>query len=266
MQKNSSLLVKLPLATLLVLLSIYVGKNMVFGSGGNWFENLRAEVVSTPHARTISVTADGKVIVKPDIAMVNVSVVETGKNLKDVMSAGNSKMNTLIDEMQKLGIKSEDLKTTSYDLYPVYENNFPIYQVNVVNSAPKIIGYNFSQTLNVKIRELDKVDQVLDKASTNGANQISGISFDVDDKTKLRKEARERAFDEVKKKAEEMAQQAGVGLGKIVTFSEGANDYPPYMQNFRYETAVGASDSAGAAVSAGTKEFSVSVSVTYELN
>ena len=224
----------------------------------SWFQNIKAEVTSQPYARTISVSAEGKITTKPDIALINLSVVTQSKTVKAVTQDGNVKMTQVIDAVKKLGIKSEDITSSQYNLYPDYV--YPDKQ------SPRISGYSLNQQIQVKVRDLTSVDDVLDAGINAGANQIGQLTFDIDDPSGVKKQAREKAFETAKEKAQEMAKAAGVKLGRVVTFSEDNNYYQPVYANYSMK----AMDSAAGAVPApsiepGSKDVSLSVSVTYEI-
>jgi len=223
-----------------------------------WFKNIKAEITSQPYARTITVSADGKIVTKPDIALINLSVVAQSKTVKDVTKEGNTKMTQVIDAVKKLGVESKDITSSQYNLYPVYA--YP------ENQSPKITGYSLTQEILVKVRDLNIVDDVLDTGITAGANQIGQLTFDIDDPAIVKKQAREKAFATAKEKAQEMAAAAGVKLGRVVTFSEGDNYYPPVYANYSMKAM--SADSAAVpapSIEPGSKEVNLNVSVTYEI-
>lgn len=237
----------------------------VFGNG--WFENIKAEVTSQPYARTITVTGEGKITAKPDLARVSLSVVSTGATVDAVSTDNNQKMAAISQEIKNLGIKAEDIQTSQYNLYPQYDYNNPIYMEDGVRTeAPRILGYNLSQSLDVKIRDLTLIDQVLDKGTAAGANQVGALSFEIDDDGALKQDARDQAFQVAREKADKMAKAAGVRIGRVVTFSEGFGDVMPVYANFSRDmmaesSAVGMSPS----VEVGSQELAINVSVTYEI-
>lgn len=223
-----------------------------------WQKSIKAEVTNQPYARTVTVNAEGKVTSRPDIATINLSVVSDGKMVKDVTKDGNEKMAKLSAAIKALGVDGKDVATTTYDLAAQYDyGNY--------TTVPKFTGYRLSQTLTVKIRDLDKVDDVLDQSVEAGANQVGQLVFDIDDASGLKKDARKEAFQKAKDKAQEMADAAGVKLGKVVTFTEGSDYYPVQYANFAMDRAESAPMAQGSTVEAGSKELAVNVSVTYEI-
>ncbi len=264
------MLIKLTASVLLVLLAIWVGTQIW---GTPWNKNIRAEVTSTPYARTVTVEGDGKVTVKPDIARISLSVASTAKTVKEVTEANNKSMTAVINELKNLGIEAKDIMTFSYDLYPQYDYNTPVYYDEKPEPAklPEIIGYSLTQSLDVKVRDLTKTDQVIDLATKAGANQVGSLYFDIDELAPIKAEARKLAFEKAREKADQMARAAGVSLGRVVTFSE--SDYGGYYPMVQYATnyssrdmMVGAEMAPAPAVEAGSKDVTVNISVTYEID
>lgn len=230
-------------------------------TGPSWFKNIKAEVTNQPYARTITVSGDGKISAKPDIANVSLSVVSKGLTVKQVTTDNNTKMNAVLVAVKGLGVEDKDITTSAYNLYPEYD-----YSMVDRGGTSKIIGYNLTQEVTVKVRDLNKVDDVLDSATKSGANQVGSLSFDIDDMGPIKQQARQKAFDAAKKKAQEMAGQVGVGLGRVVTFSEEAAATPYPMYNFAMEAkSSGAVAAPAPDIQPGQKELTLSVSVTYEI-
>lgn len=228
--------------------------------GPSWFRNIKAEITNQPYARTVTVSAEGKINATPDIAMVRLSVVSKAPTVKQVTTDNNEKMSKIVDAVKSLGVEAKDITTSQYNLYPDY----PDYQPGATR---KIVGYNLTQEVTVKIRKLDTVDDVLDKATQAGANEVGALSFDIDDTGTVKKQAREQAFTKAREKAQEMAKFVGVNLGRVVTFLEDATYNPPVYANFAMDAkreAVGVAAPAPA-IEPGSKELNVTVSVTYEI-
>ena len=247
-------LIRITASVFLVVLAVCVGKYMM---GPQWFSNIKAEVTSQPYSRTITVTAEGKLNVKPDIAIVNLSVVTQGTSVKTVVKAGNEKMDAVVAAVKALKIEDKDITSSNYSLYPTYDYNYSPY---------RITGYTLSQEIRVKIRDLEIVEDVLDKGIAAGANQVGQLSFDIDDLTAVKKTARKDAFDEARAKAVEMCDAANVKLGRVVTFSEGYDSYPqPVYANYMksYDSAGAVAESA--TIEPGSKDITVNVTITYEI-
>ncbi|MBU4143061.1 SIMPL domain-containing protein, partial [Patescibacteria group bacterium] len=208
---------------------------------------------SSQYKNTISVSGEGKVFAKPDIGQVSLSVISDALTVAAAQKDNTDKMNKITKAIKDLGVKEEDLKTTNYSVSPRYQY-----------SAGKsiIIGYEVTQTLEVKIRDLAKVGDILDKATGVGANQVGSLSFTFDDPEKLNSEARQKAIDNAKTKARDLAKSLGVSLGKVVSFSESTGGMPVPMYSSAKE-ALGMGGGAIPDIQTGQNEIDISVSISY---
>lgn len=214
-------------------------------------------VISTNTNKTdvFSVSGEGKVIVKPDIAYVSVGVEATGATVKQTQDKINSAINNVIASVKKLGIDEKDIKTTNYSIHPTYD---------WTSGRQRIIGFTANTNLSVKIRNIDKVNEVIDQATASGANQIGGISFDVDDKTKAEDQARKDAVAEAKKKAKQASEIAGFKLGKIINYSESTNDYPRPL-NYGGGLMLEKAAAPATDIQTGSSEIKITVSLSYQI-
>jgi len=210
-------------------------------------------------AKTVTVNGEGKVTVIPNIAEVRFSVVSQGLTPKQAQDSNTLKINSVVGYLKGAGIEDKDIKTTGYSLYPQYR-----YLEGV---APLIVGYELNQSLTVKIRDLNKVGQIISNVVERGVNQTSGIVFTVDDQDleRFRNEARGKAFQAAKEKAMNMAGAAGVELGEIISFSENVGGiYPPPI----YEAGFGRGGGAAVfepSIEPGSTEIVVNANITYAL-
>ena len=160
--------------------------------------------------------------------------------------------------MKKQDIDDKDIKTTGYNIYPQYK--YPQY-----GGQPTITGYQVNQSLEIKVRNLDSVSNILDGVVTAGANQVNGLTFEIDDPDTLKAEARAKAIADAKKKANELQSQVGISLGKIVNFSENTGGYPiPIYYDAKLEGR-GMGGGGGPTVPTGENEIVVNVSLTYQI-
>lgn len=211
--------------------------------------------------RTFSVSAEGKVIVSPDIANVSFSVVSEGLNPAVIAEENIEKMNAAIDFAKSQGIEEKDIKTTQYNLNPRYE-----YDED--KRTTFISGYVLTQTVLVKVRDLEKVTDIVAGLPGLGINQIGSISFDVDEPENYLTEARNQAFEKAAKKAGEMAAKNNVEIGKIITFSD-SGSFPIFRNESAKLYGMGG-DSVSVPVALpqiepGSEELTVQVNITYEI-
>ena len=212
--------------------------------------------------RTITVSAEGKVTVSPDIANVSFSVVSQGKDPELVQGENTEKMNTTINFIKSQGIETKDIKTVNYNLAPQYDYETRVYPL----PKPNIVGYTLTQTVLVKVRDLNKVAPILAGLTAQGINQIESVSFDIEEPDRYLNEARAEAFRKAREKAEFMARENRVRIKRVVTFSEGFGGPIPYFAEALGRGGdVGAPQPVPPTIEPGTQEVTVQVSVTYEI-
>lgn len=217
---------------------------------------LPISVISQDRGQPLIVEGQGKVTVIPDIAKVSLGIDASGTSLPEVQNGVNQKSKTLVDTLKKLGVEEKDIKTTSYNVFPEY---------NYESQPPRITGYRVSLSYEVRIKDFDKINEVVVAATGAGANLVGNISFDVNEETKKKKldEAREEAVEEAKDKAQSLARAAGVSLGKILNISEFPSFEPPTP--FALKEGVGGTEPARPEITPGETEISVTVSLSFEI-
>lgn len=203
---------------------------------------------------TIAISAEGKVTARPDVATVSIGVQTEKKTVSEAQNENTSRMNAIVDRLKAMGIAAEDIKTSSYSIWPQYD---------YVNGRQVDRGFMVSQSVEVKIRNLDLTGKVLGAAGELGANQVGGVNFTIDDPEALRQQARLEALEKAKEKARALAQAAGVKLGKVVGFSESPSYDGPVLYKAYGEGYGGGG--AAPAVEPGSQDVVVNVSVTYEI-
>lgn len=212
--------------------------------------------VVTNKTDVFSVTGEGRAVVKPDIAYVNAGVEANGATVKQVQTQINATINKVTAALKSLGIEEKDIKTTNYSIHPSYDWS---------GGRQRITGYRASTTLEIKVRDIDKVNEVIDQSAANGANNVGNVSFDVDDKSQAEDEARKEAVAEAKRKAEQAARIAGFKLGKIINYSENKGRYPMRiaLDSVSFREEAGAEKTTE--VQPGSSEITVTVTLSYEL-
>ena len=212
--------------------------------------------VTTTKSDTFSVSGEGKVTMLPDIAVISVGVTAQAKTVTKVQQDLNTKINAMSAAIKKLGIDEKDIKTTYYNISPTYDYS---------SSSQRITGYQANSNLTIKARKIDTVNDVIDAATAAGANEVTGVHFDVDDKTKAENQAREAAVADAKSKAEAAATAAGFKLGRVTNYSEGGGSGPRPMMYDAEKALPVAAGGVPTQVERGTSELSVSVTLSYEI-
>lgn len=204
----------------------------------------------------VVVSAEGSVEVKPEIAMANLGAEITEPTAKESFARNNEIMDKVMKTLIKLGIEKKDIKTIQFTIFPQYDWSR--------EEKPKLIGYTTTHIVGIKIRDIDKLGEVLDAVTEAGANIIPQISFTVDNLEQYLSIARERAIKKAKKKAEEIATAAGFKLGKIVYISEVPPFVPPFYEK-AMEVGGGGALQARALIPEGMMEIKVNVTLHYEI-
>lgn len=210
---------------------------------------------------SISVQGQGKVSAVPDIATLNFGV-QTGrqKTADGAMRMLTDNMTKVIDAVKAAGVEEKDITTQYLSLNPAYD----------WNEGRRIDqGFEASQSLVVKVRDLTKISSVLDVAVKAGANQAGSVGFTIDDPEELRQTAREKAIVDAKMKAQKLAADLGVSLGKMQGFWEDTGTYGANVVMMRAESMDAGGYGGGGPVAppfpAGEQEVNVNVNITYRI-
>jgi uncharacterized protein YggE len=209
----------------------------------------------------ITVTGTGRVTAAPDIAVADLAITVERATAAAAQDEANKKSQAVVDYLTGAGIPEKDIRTSNYNIYPQYD---------YTDGRSRIRGYQVTQTLEVKIRDLDKANTVLDGVVDAGVNQVNNFRFDIDDPEELKAEARAKAIADANEKAHQLKSQLGVRLGRIVSFSEDTGGYPPpYFLRSEAGGFGGDAMSVKAmpapAVPTGENEVVVNVSITYQI-
>jgi uncharacterized protein YggE len=210
-----------------------------------------------PTPRVI-VSGQGESSIRPDMAVLALGVAREAATAREALDASNDAMAAVIAAMKAEGIAERDLQTSNFQISPVYA--YPTQ--DEPNRPPRITGYQVSNSLSVRVRDIGKIGPVLDKAVTLGVNQGGGISFTNDDPSAALTEARTRAVKDAMTKAKTLADAAGVGLGKIIEITEQSMMPQPMPFAMKARDAVAAES---VPVEAGENAYRVDVNVTFEL-
>ena len=218
-----------------------------------------APVPSGTLERTIAVSGTGTATLAPDIASFSAGVTETSANVTDAQNSVNTKTNAIIDAARQGGVDvDKDVKTTGYSVQPQY--NYP------QNGAPVLTGYRVTNSVNVTVRDITKVGQLLDAVTKAGANQVGGVSFGLADPEAASRVAREQAVRNARDKADTLAKATGVSVGMVMTIDdESTTPAPP-----RPVSAAPVANTANSAavpppIQAGETTVTVTIRVTYAI-
>lgn len=215
---------------------------------------------------TFVVSDTGTVYSKPDLAITTISVVSEEKTVAEAMADNTKKMNAIIESVKGNGVEEKDLKTTNFYISPMYEwekvaecTYYPCPE-----GKRTLVGYSITQSLEVKIRDMEKVGEIIQGATDSGANQVGDLQFTIEEADNLKSQAREEAINKVKAKAKVLAEQLGVKIVKIASYSEGGvYNYPSATYSSK-AVGMGGAEDATAQIQTGENKTEVTVSITYE--
>lgn len=206
--------------------------------------------------RIVSVSGTGEMKVKPDMATVSTGVTSEAATAKAALAKNNIAMNAVMKTLKDAGIDEDDIQTSGFNVSPLYAQPQPGQ-----TSGPQISSYQVSNQVTVRIRNLSKLGTTLDALVQAGSNQISGITFDLNDPAAATNEARRKAIADARAKAELYASAAGASVGNAIQISEVS--VTPVMP-VRYRMAEMASDSS-VPIAAGQNTLTATITVTFEM-
>ena len=210
----------------------------------------------------INVTGEGVVYLAPDIATLQLGVLSEADTARDALSSNNKQMAAVIASMKEGGIAEKDLQTSGFSIQPRYVYDNP--KQGEEQKPPRIVGYTVSNNLSVKIRDLKKVGEVLDRSVTLGINNGGNIQFGNDDPGEAISKARASAMKDAKDRAEVLLSAAGAKLGKIIEINESFSRPHPVPMAMERKM-VGAAMADSVPIEGGENSYTINVSVSWEI-
>lgn len=216
-------------------------------------QTLAVDPAGSAPEHTISVSGTGRVTIAPDVADLRLGVQVTKPTVKEARDLAATAMTKVIAALRAAGIAERDIQTTILSLQPVY--TYPSD-----GTAPKLNGYQVTNTVMATVRNLDRLADAVDGAMAAGATTIDGITFRVADPTAAQAQARAAAMADAKAKAQALASAAGVSITGVAQISEGSTVTPPPIP---YAGAAPLKAEVATPIQPGTSEVQVDVSVVY---
>lgn len=205
-------------------------------------------------ATLLDVVAEGRSTRVPDLATIRAGVVTQGTTAQAALSENATRMDRVIAALKRAGVADRDLQTATIQLNPQYR-----YGENV---PPAITGYQATNTVSVRFRDVDKSGAILDALVREGANQIDGPNLAVEAMDTAMDEARADAIRRARARAELYAKAAGLRVERILVIAEGATALPPQPMPQMMMRAEMAKDSQ---VLPGEQEINATVTVRFLL-
>lgn len=233
-----------------------------------------------PNSALLSLTAEGRTRRAPDLALFSAGVVTQAANATEALTDNNRKMERVIAALKRAGIADRDIQTSAVSLQPRYNNPDLEAQIRAretrqpyvpSNEPPRIIGYEARNTVQVRVRRLGEMGRIIDTLIAQGANQVDGPTFTLDEPRAAQDEARADAVAIGRQRAELYARAAGMRVGRILAISEGGGFYPVQQSIVVTGARLGGPPppppmpESGSPVSPGELELALSVSMQFEL-
>ena len=205
--------------------------------------------------RKLSVSGLGVVYLTPDIVYINIGVNTQRENAAEAVEINKEQTSAVIQAIKDFGVDAKDIRTT----------NFSIWSNPQYDEFGQVKGSNYSvdNTVNVTVRDLDKLGDLLEAAIQAGANSIYSIQFDVEDKTEATKQARAQAVEDAKLEAQELADAAGISLVQIEDINYFESSPTPYFEG--KGGGGGGAASSAVPIQPGQLAISVTVNITYSI-
>jgi uncharacterized protein YggE len=200
--------------------------------------------------RQITVIGSAQVEAVPDLASITAGVDTQAATAAEAMAANTEAMGAVFAALEAAGIERRDIQTSQLNLNPVFDTP------ETPTPQPRVIGYQASNMVTIKVRQVDRLGPVIDAATAAGGNRLYGIGFEVSDPSAALNEVREKAVADARAKAELFARAGGVTLGQVLTIRESPGMGGPVPMFARAEA-------AAPPVSAGTVALSIDVEVVY---
>lgn len=213
-----------------------------------------ADIANPPR---IVVSGEGEATAAPDLAVLTLSVMREASTARAALDANNDAMATVIAAMKTAGIADRDLQTAGIRINPRY--NFTNKPDGTQQA--ELVAYQVTNTLSVRVRDIDKTGDILDKAVTLGVNEGGGVSFSNADPAAVITEARKNAVADAIAKAKTLAEAAGVSVGRVMEISE--QSYAPQPMPMSAKSFDAAREAVP--IQAGENAYRVQVNVTFEI-
>jgi uncharacterized protein len=207
--------------------------------------------------RRIVVTGTGEARARPNIAVISAGVVVQSETASAALAENTRAMEAVLRQLSTAGVAEEDVQTSQFSVMPLYERQPPEREST---APPRIIGYQVSNQVTARVREIDRLGAVLDALVSAGATNIDGPWFDISDPAQVLGEARDAAVADALARARRYAAAARVELGEIISIEETGTFAPPPRPMMRAEAMA-----ADVPIAPGQTELSASVTVTFAI-
>jgi uncharacterized protein len=228
-----------------------------------------AQTGDGPPMPSVSVSGNGQVAATPDVAVVSMGVQTEAATASEALSQNNARTSDLLAAIEEAGIPAAEIQTKQIRLQPRYQEpdtTMSSQQEPARSGAdrpaggepPELVGYTAINLIEVRVRDLDGLGDLLDEAVQAGGNRIEGIRFEISDAGDLLDQARLAAWEDARHKAEHLAELSKTRLGGVLSINESSRA-PQAPRSVQFEMA------AAAPIEPGTQQVEVFLDVTWQL-
>jgi uncharacterized protein YggE len=216
--------------------------------------------IVTSQQQGISVTGEGKVTVTPDIVNISMGVQSHETSVAEAMKKTSDAMAKIMDVLKTNNIADKDIQTQQFNVNPQFS-------YDQSSGTQSINGYSVTNTVNVKLRDINHVGTIIDAVVKAGGNLtvINNVNFTVEDPTKYYDDARQKAVDDAKQKAQDIANSYGVTIGKPILVVETSASMNPYYNNYGGGSGSVVSSDSGNSFNAGSTDILLNVYASYSI-
>jgi uncharacterized protein len=226
-------------------------------------------------SQPFTVQGTGSATATPDESTISFTVTKTATKLQEAQNQANTFTNKIVSDLGKLGIAKKDIQTSNYNSYPNYNDNsggVGIMQpetampIKPEQDSQTIISYTVSEDVAITVHNTNKANNVIDQITKDGAENVSGpdLTFSDAKQKTLENEARTRAIQDAKQKAQSMAEAAGIHLGQIINIQEANSNPYPVVRPLMMNALNGASKSAPTQINPGQNTVTSTITLSYE--
>ena len=221
-----------------------------------WLAALFAFAFFTPAAvqaqqHIITMSGHGETHGQPNTATLSAGVSVDAPSAAAALATANKNMQRVLTALTDLGIADKDIQTRNFSVHPQYATGN--------GEAPRVTGYQVTNQIEVRLRDIGKLGRALDGLVAAGANQINSVNLSIQDPATLMADARAAAVADARTKAATFAKAAGVSLGSILSINENGDNGP------RPVVFAAMAKAASVPVALGEETVNAEVTITWEI-
>lgn len=218
--------------------------------------DVAAPVEQTAASQLIA-TGSGQVQLTPDMAYIYIGVNSQSEIMSEAMNSNNETTQAVIDTIKEMGVDEKDIQTSNFSVYP---------QTQYSQTGEEIKLYSIDNNVYITVYDLTKLNDIIEASINAGANSMSGMQFDVSDKTAALEEAQKLAIDDAKQQAQRLAEQAGIELGDLKEVSVSSSNAQTAQMYGGYGGGGGMMNVNKVPISAGQLGIFVEATLVYEID